>query len=56
MLQVFQRLGKHSVIYGVSTVLNEIAAVLLIGLIADLLFTWLQNSVILRWYVKRKGE
>ena len=39
----------------VSPILSEIAAVLLIGLLIDLVNTWLQNSVLLRWHIERKG-
>ncbi|MGC9516807.1 MAG: protein translocase subunit SecF [Methanomicrobiales archaeon] len=35
-------------------VLSEIAAVLIIGLIADILTTWLMNLGILRWYLEAK--
>lgn len=38
-----------------SVVLSQIAAVLLIGLIADLCLTWMQNAVLLNWYMERKG-
>jgi len=41
-------------LFNISPVLTEIAAVLLIGLIADVIFTWLQNSVILKIYCERK--
>ncbi len=40
----------------ISPVLSQIAAVLLIGLIVDIMNTWLQNSVLLRWYTERKGR
>ncbi len=36
-----------------SQVLTEIAAVLLLGLLFDLINTWLLNAVLLKWYVKR---
>jgi preprotein translocase subunit SecF len=39
----------------ISPVLSQIAMVLLIGLVFDIMNTWLMNSVILRWYVERKG-
>lgn len=42
-------------ISSISVVLSEIAAVLLIGLIFDIINTWFTNSVILRWYVERRG-
>jgi len=29
--------------------------VLLIGLAVDMVNTWLQNAVLLRWYCERKG-
>ena len=40
---------------GVSAVLSQIAVVLLIGLVTDVAFTWLQNSVLLRWYMEARG-
>ncbi|WML66659.1 MAG: Protein-export membrane protein SecF [Methanoregula sp. SKADARSKE-2] len=36
-------------------ILMEISAVLLIGLVADILNTWLTNAAILKWYVQ-KGD
>ena len=42
-------------IAGLSPVLSQIATVLLIGLLTDLVFTWLQNAVLLRWHMERKG-
>jgi len=42
-------------IFGASAVLSEIAAVLLIGLVIDLVNTWLQNAVLLKWYCERRG-
>jgi len=39
----------------ISPVLSEIAAVLLIGLFADIVYTWTMNSVLLRWYMDKKG-
>lgn len=42
-------------IANISPVLTEIAAVLSIGLIADIAYTWLQNTALLRWYVESKG-
>jgi len=38
----------------ISPVLAQIASILLMGLLADLVFTWCQNSVILRWYCERR--
>jgi len=40
--------------FSLSPVLSQIATVLLIGLIVDIIFTWLQNSVLLRWHCERK--
>lgn len=37
-----------------SSVLKEIAAVMIFGLLADILFTWVQNAGILKWYVLAK--
>ncbi|RBQ24125.1 Protein-export membrane protein SecF [Candidatus Methanobinarius endosymbioticus] len=37
-----------------ASTLSDIAAVLMIGLIADILTTWVMNLGILRWYVERK--
>jgi preprotein translocase subunit SecF len=39
----------------ISPVLSQIASVLIIGLVMDMIFTWLQNSVMLRWYCEKKG-
>lgn len=36
-----------------SVVLKEIAVVILIGLVVDLLNTWIQNARILQWYLER---
>jgi preprotein translocase subunit SecF len=38
-----------------SPVLFAIASVLLIGLVIDIINTWLMNAVIIRWYAERKG-
>ncbi|MBI4176415.1 MAG: protein translocase subunit SecF [Candidatus Aenigmarchaeota archaeon] len=38
-----------------SAVTNQIAAVLIIGLVADMIFTWILNAAILRWYAARRG-
>jgi len=35
-------------------ILRQIALILIIGLLFDLLFTWIQNVGILRWYLERK--
>lgn len=42
-------------ISGISPVLSQIAMVLLIGISIDIMNTWLQNSVLLRWYVEKRG-
>lgn len=38
-----------------SSVLFGIASVLVLGLVIDIINTWLQNATILRWYAERKG-
>lgn len=38
-----------------SAVLDEIALVIIMGLIADMPFTWIQNVSILKWYAKVKN-
>ncbi|MBU2519939.1 MAG: protein translocase subunit SecF [Nanoarchaeota archaeon] len=43
------------IIFNISAVLTEIAVVLFIGLVIDIINTWLQNSVLLRWHCERKG-
>jgi len=50
-------IGALTALYlaSISPVLSQIAAVLLIGLIVDLVNTWLQNSVLLRWHLERRG-
>ena len=40
---------------GISPVLSQIAAVLLIGLGIDIINTWLQNATLLRWHCERRG-
>lgn len=42
-------------IFGLSPIISQIATVLIIGLSVDVLFTWLQNSVLIRWYCERRG-
>lgn len=39
-----------------SPALKEIMFILALGLFFDLIFTWLQNAPILRWYLERKGK
>jgi preprotein translocase subunit SecF len=36
-------------------VLSQIASVLLIGLVLDIVNTWIQNAAIIKWYAVRKG-
>ena len=38
-----------------STELKQIMTILLIGLVIDIINTWLQNAGILRWYLEKKG-
>ena len=40
----------------VSTVITQIASVLLLGLLADLPYVWIMNAGLLRWYVDRKAK
>lgn len=49
-------IAAFTVLYLVSTAatLDQIAAVIVIGLIADLPITWLGNAFILKWYVERE--
>jgi preprotein translocase subunit SecF len=42
--------------FGSIQILMEISAVLLIGLVADVLNTWLTNAGILKWYALSRGE
>jgi preprotein translocase subunit SecF len=37
-----------------SPLLTQIASVLLIGLTVDIIMTWMQNSVLLRWYMESR--
>jgi preprotein translocase subunit SecF len=41
--------------FGQVLVIREISAVLLLGLVADVLNTWLTNAGILKWYVQKGG-
>lgn len=40
---------------GISPVITQIASVLFIGLVLDLVNTWFMNAVILMWYMKRRS-
>jgi len=42
-------------ISSISPVITQIATVLLIGLIIDIIMTWMQNSVLLRWFMESRG-
>jgi len=42
--------------FGQVQIIMEISAVLLIGLVADILNTWLTNAGILKWYVQKGGS
>ncbi len=42
-------------ILGLAPVLKQIALVIIFGLIADVIFTWLQNAAIIKMYVVRKN-
>lgn len=57
LTMTFTTLGVLSVVivFNVSIVLTEIAMILFIGLVIDVINTWLQNSVLLRWHCERKG-
>ncbi|MEM7820906.1 MAG: protein translocase subunit SecF, partial [Candidatus Aenigmatarchaeota archaeon] len=39
-----------------SSVIIHIASVLLLGLLADIPYTWITNAGLLRWYVERKAK
>lgn len=43
-------------LFSKATILTEIALIIFIGLIIDLVATWIQNVGLLRWYLERKGE
>jgi len=45
-----------ALIFAQSDILRQIMTILLIGLIADMINTWLQNAGILKWYVERKHK
>lgn len=38
-----------------SAVIKEIMFILAIGLLSDIIFTWVQNAGILRWHLEKKG-
>jgi preprotein translocase subunit SecF len=41
-------------IFSNNPVFTQIMTIILIGMIFDVLYTWLQNTAILKWYVERK--
>ncbi len=43
------------VVSSLSPVISQIAMVLLIGLVVDIVYTYAQNAVLLRWYTEKKG-
>ncbi len=45
-----------ALIFAQSDVLKQIMTILLIGLLGDMIFTWIQNSGILRLYVEKKHK
>jgi preprotein translocase subunit SecF len=44
-----------ALIFTHSIVIKEIMFILLVGLIGDIIFTWIQNAGILRWHLEKKG-
>jgi preprotein translocase subunit SecF len=50
-------LGALALLYvsSVAPVLSQIASVLIIGLVLDLVNTWIQNAAIIKWHAVRKG-
>ena len=42
--------------FSISAELKQIMLILLIGLVVDLINTWIQNAGILRWYVEKKHK
>lgn len=45
-----------SLIFSQSAVIREIMIIICIGLIADVLFTWIQNAGVLRWHLEIRGR
>ncbi len=39
-----------------SKVLDDVALVIMIGMLVDIINTWIQNVGILRWYVERRAR
>jgi len=42
-------------IFSTSEVIDDIAIVLIFGLIADLMMTWIFNTGVLKWYALRRA-
>lgn len=45
-----------SLIFTQSDVLKQIMTIIFIGLLADIIFTWIQNVSLLRWYLEKHGN
>jgi preprotein translocase subunit SecF len=45
-----------ALIFSTSEVLTQIMLIVTIGLFADLIFTWIQNAGILKWYMEKKHK
>ena len=43
-----------ALIFAESLVVKQIMSILLIGLTVDIIYTWIQNAGIIRWYVEKK--
>jgi preprotein translocase subunit SecF len=43
-----------ALIFAESEVFKQIMTILCIGLIVDMIYTWLQNAGLLLWYVEKK--
>ncbi len=43
-------------IIATSPTLREIMIIVIVGILVDMLMTWIQNAGLLRWYLERKGE
>jgi preprotein translocase subunit SecF len=44
------------IVFARAEILKQIMTILLIGLIFDLIMTWIQNAGLLRWYVEHKRK
>ena len=45
-----------ALIFPQSSVIRQIMTILLVGLIVDMIYTWIQNAGILRFYIERKSR